>query len=179
MKVIIIISFLFFLGISIMAQDKGSNNITMKDTLVIDSLSQKPMLLGYCNRDAFQDTSFSWWFNSVYDMYSVDSTTADSLSGKLDNVKVTIVMGTWCSDSRREVPKFFKILDYLKLSPDKITIITVGRDRKGRGSETDDLKIELVPTMIFYKNNSEIGRIVESPKVSLEKDMLKILDAGI
>jgi len=50
------------------------------------------MLLGYCNRHAFQDTSFSWWFNSVYDMYEIDSTTALSFKDKLDDIKITIVM---------------------------------------------------------------------------------------
>ena len=39
-----------------------------------DPLNGKPMLLGICNRQAFNDTSFSWWFNSEYKMYEVDST---------------------------------------------------------------------------------------------------------
>ncbi len=159
-----------------MAQTNDSSSMAVKDTLVKDPLSQQPMLLGYCSRQAFQDTSFSWWFNSVYDMYEVDSTSTELLKDKLDNISITIVMGTWCSDSRREVPKLFKILDQLKFPPDKITIITVGRDRKGISHETDKLDIELVPTIIFYRNGSEIGRIVESPKISLEKDMIKFLE---
>lgn len=176
MKLTICVLLFFMIGITTMAQTNDSNVAAAKDTLVKDPLSQQPMLLGYCSRQAFQDTSFSWWFNSVYDMYEVDSASAEILKDKLKDVNITIVMGTWCSDSRREVPKLFKILDQLKFPSDKISIITVGRDRKGRGSETDNLKIELVPTIIFYRNGSEIGRIVESPKISLEKDMLKILE---
>ncbi len=176
MKSVIFLFLIFLFGITLMAQTRDSNSVAVKDTLVKDPLSQQPMLLGYCSREAFKDTSFSWWFNSVYDMYEVDSVSAESLKNKFKDVNITIVMGTWCSDSRREVPKLFKILDHLNFPPDKISIITVGRDRKGRGTETDNLKIELVPTIIFYRNGSEIGRIVESPKVSLEKDMLKILE---
>jgi hypothetical protein len=41
--------------------------------------------------------------------------------------------------------------------------------------EIDDLKIEFVPTFIFFKNDVEIGRIVEAPTESLEIDMVKIL----
>ncbi|MEJ2614863.1 MAG: hypothetical protein P8Z35_07895 [Ignavibacteriaceae bacterium] len=37
------------------------------------------------------------------------------------------------------------------------------------------MKIELVPTIIFYKDEKELGRIVETPNDSLEKDILKIL----
>ncbi len=172
MKAIIIILLIFLTGIPLMAQDSTK---AMKDTIVTDVLSQEPMLLGYTNRKAFQDTSFSWWFNSVHDTYNVDTAAAQNLADKLKDVKITIVMGTWCSDSRREVPRFFKILDYIKYPSDNVTIITVGRDRKGRGDETKGLDIELVPTFIFYKDGKELGRIVESPKVSLEKDMDKIL----
>jgi len=147
-----------------------------KDTVVIDTTNNQRMLLGYCNRQAFQDTSFSWWFNSVYDMYEIDSTTTLSFKDKLDNIRITIVMGTWCSDSRRVVPKFLRVLDYLKFPKDSTSIIAVGRNRKGRANETDEMKIELVPTIIFYRNSLEIGRIVESPKETIEKDILKILN---
>ncbi len=176
MKTLLIILFVIFAGISIMAQNKDTTASAKKDTLVKDVLTQEPMLLGYCTREAFKDTSFSWWWNSLYDMYEVDSVTTQKMAGKLDSVDITVVMGTWCSDSRREVPRFFKILDSIKYPQNKITIITVGRNLKGMSDETDSLDIERIPTIIFYKDGKELGRIVESPKVSLEKDMLKILD---
>ncbi len=34
-----------------------------------------------------------------------------------------------------------------------------------------NLKIERVPTIIFYRNGVELGRITETPVQSLEKDM--------
>jgi hypothetical protein len=37
------------------------------------------------------------------------------------------------------------------------------------------LGIERVPTFIFYKNNSEAGRIIEVPVTSLEQDTRDIL----
>jgi hypothetical protein len=110
-------------------------------------------------------------------MYDVDSITALKLKDKVDNIKITIIMGTWCSDSRRVVPKFLKVTDYLKIPDNDVSILTIGRDKKGRANETDSLKIELVPTIIFYRNGKEIGRIVESPKETIEKDVLKILDS--
>jgi len=170
-----LIFYMFIMGITAMAQTNNLSTSASKDTTVIDPESQQPILLGYCTRQAFSDTSNSWWFNSVYDMYEVDSTSADSIHNKLNDINITIVMGTWCSDSRREVPKLFKILDDLKFPSNKVSILTVGRDMKGRSTETESLRIEKVPTIIIYKNNSEIGRIVEAPEVSLEKDMLKIL----
>ncbi len=81
-----------------------------------DTMTGKPMLLGNCTREAFNDSSFSWWFNSNYNMYEVDSTSLAKIADKIKNTDITIVMGTWCSDSRTLVPEFYKILDYLKLS---------------------------------------------------------------
>ena len=39
-----------------------------------------------------------------------------------------------------------------------------------------DLDIELVPTFIFYRNGEELGRIVETPEDTLEKDLAEIVN---
>jgi ribosomal protein L30E len=38
-----------------------------------------------------------------------------------------------------------------------------------------DLKVERVPTFIFYRDGKEIGRIVENPQKSLVEDFLEII----
>jgi thiol-disulfide isomerase/thioredoxin len=141
-----------------------------------DPFNGKPMLLGLCTREAFNDTSFSWWFDSEYKMYEVDSTSLAKISDKIKNTDITIVMGTWCSDSRTLVPEFYKILDYLKYPSDKVKLINIDRDKKGRDDEIAGLNIRLVPTFIFYHNGKEVGRIVESPAETLEKDLEIILN---
>ncbi|HKI77409.1 MAG TPA: hypothetical protein VKA26_02590 [Ignavibacteriaceae bacterium] len=143
--------------------------------LTKDSSTGKPMLLGYCTRDAFNDSSFSWWYNSEYNMYEVDSTALQNAAEELNDKIITIVMGTWCSDSRSEVPKFYKILDYLNYPTDSVKLIMVGRNKKGKNGEVKDLDIQRVPTFIFYDHNKEIGRIIEYPEESLDRDMMKIL----
>jgi thiol-disulfide isomerase/thioredoxin len=141
-----------------------------------DPFNGKPMLLGLCTREAFKDTSFSWWFDSGYKMYEVDSTSLAKISDKIKNTDITIVMGTWCSDSRTLVPEFYKILDYLNYPSDKVKLINIDRDKKGRDDEIAGLNIRLVPTFIFYHNGKEVGRIVESPAETLEKDLEIILN---
>ena len=39
----------------------------------------------------------------------------------------------------------------------------------------EGLDIQRTPTFIFFKNGVEIGRIVETPRDSLENDILKIV----
>ena len=142
---------------------------------VIDSESGKPMLIGTCTRNVFSDTSFSWWFNSGYQMYEPDSLTINELKPALDNIDITLILGTWCSDSREQVPHFFKIIDETGFPENRINMICVDRDKKSTSGEVDSLNIKLVPTFIFYKDGKEMGRIEESPNDTIEKDMYVII----
>jgi thiol-disulfide isomerase/thioredoxin len=149
------------------------------NTITIDEKTDKPMLIGHTTLEAFNDTSFSWWWNSAYNMYEVDSADIEELKVKLDDVDIKIVMGTWCSDSRTEVPHFYKILDEINYPKDKVTLINVNRDKRGLENEVEGLDINFVPTFIFYKSGEEIVRIIEMPYETLEKDMLELVTANV
>jgi thiol-disulfide isomerase/thioredoxin len=149
------------------------------NTITIDEKTDKPMLIGYTTLEAFNDTSFSWWWNSAYNMYEVDSVDVEELKIKLDDVDIKIVMGTWCSDSRTEVPHFYKILDEINYPEGKVTLINVNREKRGLENEVEGLDINFVPTFIFYKAGEEIGRIIEMPYETLEKDMLELVTANV
>jgi hypothetical protein len=84
-------------------------------------------------------------------------------------------MGTWCPDSRREVPRFLHVLDLWKFPPEKVTFIGVDDAKISPVGEYTGLGIQRVPTFILYKNNIEAGRIIENPVTSLEQDIVNIL----
>ena len=149
------------------------------NTITTDEKTDKPMLIGYTTLEAFNDTSFSWWWNSAYNMYDVDSVDVEELKVKLEDVDIKIVMGTWCSDSRTEVPHFYKILDEINYPGEKVTLINVNRDKEGLENEVEGLDINFVPTFIFYKYGEEMGRIIEMPYETLEKDMLEIVSVSV
>jgi thiol-disulfide isomerase/thioredoxin len=149
------------------------------NTITTDEKTDKPMLIGYTTLEAFNDTSFSWWWNSAYNMYEVDSTAAEELKVKVEDVDIKIVMGTWCSDSRTEVPHFYKILDEINYPEEKVNLINVNRDKQGLENEVEGLEINFVPTFIFNKAGEEIGRIIEMPYETLEKDMLELVSANV
>ncbi len=146
-----------------------------KNKKIKDPETSTPMLIGQVNLQAFQDPAFSSWFNSEYQMYKIDSTSLKGKANKLKNYDLTLVLGTWCGDSRREIPQILKILDYLNYPKDKVKIYTVDRNKKGLNDEVDSLNIQKIPTIIFYKDNKETGRIIEKPKVTLEKDLVNII----
>ena len=162
-------SIILFFALSYIVQAQEINKLS------VDDKSGKPMLIGLCDRTAFADTSFSWWFDSETNIYSVDSASFKNISDKLKDVKITIVMGTWCGDSKREVPRFFKILDFLDYDQKNIKLICVDRKKTTPTGEVENLDIKFVPTLIFYRDSNEIGRIIETPKESLEKDLVLII----
>ncbi|APF19350.1 thioredoxin family protein [Caldithrix abyssi DSM 13497] len=91
--------------------------------------------------------------------------------------RVLIFLGTWCPDSEREVPRFFKILDAAGLSSKlPVEMWAVDRKKSLPNELPQKYHIEYVPTFIFEINNREIGRIIESPEaLYLEEDVLNIL----
>ena len=114
-------------------------------------------------------------WDDAYFNYEVDEIAADELIPLTENIKILIVAAQWCSDSRDVIPALYKVLDYLSFPEEDVEIIMVNRDKKGLSDEVDDLGIDFVPTIIFYTNTEEIGRIIEQPLESIEKDMLSIL----
>ncbi|MDA3860642.1 MAG: thioredoxin family protein [Melioribacteraceae bacterium] len=162
-----VFTILLIFVLTITAQDKNKTTI--------DTKSGTPMLVGLCDREAFADTNFAWWFNSGYKFYDPDADVVSKILDVKTEYSITIVMGTWCSDSRREVPRFYKLLDALNFSEGKIELINVDRSKSGIDADVSNLKIELVPTFIVYSNGKEMGRIIETPEESLEIDLLKIL----
>jgi thiol-disulfide isomerase/thioredoxin len=143
----------------------------------LDEKKGTEMLIGYCNRDAFAtlNSNFDSAYKAEYPLYHTDEPTMKQLAQKLNGVKITVVMATWCGDSKEWVPRFYKIMDELKFNYINLTLICVDRSKKAPGTIVDDFKIELVPTFIFYRDKMELGRIVETPGDLMEKEILKIV----
>ncbi len=142
-----------------------------------DPTRHKEVMLNICTREGITTfDEFKASYDPNYAAYHVDSTVLKELGKLAKGKKITIVLGTWCGDSKYQVPHFLKVADALNLSDKDITFIAVDGTKKAENGLIDKLKIERVPTIIFNdKKGTEIGRITESPKETIEKDMLKIL----
>ena len=120
--------------------------------------------------------------------YQPDTEDLAVLTAVPETVEIICVMGTWCGDSEREVPRFWKILQEADNSNLTLAHFAVGRasDEKARKlmveigfdeSLRDVYNVELVPTFIFYRGDRELGRIIEPPVGTLEGDAAEILTA--
>jgi len=139
---------------------------------IIDPRLDKEILYGYCDRSGLEKGEFGKSFDEYYQIYQPDQAVLDSLKLKKKGVEILIVLGTWCSDSQEQVPKFFKILDKIKFDKKSVEMICVNRDKDAGDVETVNYNIQKVPTFIVYRKGQEIGRIIETPYTSLEKDLL-------
>ena len=110
-----------------------------------------------------------------YKEYETDPLMIAKLSLEINKYEIKGFMGTWCGDSKRETPPFYKILEQADFNLKNLELITVNRSKKTPDNLQEGLNIIRVPTFIFYKDGKEIGRYVERPRESLEKDMLKIV----
>jgi len=133
------------------------------------------ILLGQANQNGLKQAPFKEWYIKNYAEYDVDKNISAALKHLLKDVKVKVFMGTWCEDSQRETPKFYKIMAAAEYSKSNIALISVSRINDTVEGFEVGLNIISLPTFIFYKNDKEIHRIVESPMISLEKDMITIL----
>ncbi len=139
----------------------------------------KEKLLGKVDKSAFLEDSFVRWFEPGYSGYELDSTTIKTFKDDIGSLQIKVFMGTWCGDSKRETPRFYKILEAASFPMDQLAMVAVDyvkpNYKKSPGGEEKGLNIVKVPTFIFYKDGKEINRIIESPVISLEKDIQAIV----
>ena len=115
------------------------------------------------------------WFAPDYDRYKVNAALLEEITPLLKDKKVSLIMGTWCEDSQREVPGMMKILAAAGYSTKQMEIIAVDEDKRTPSGIELPFEATYVPALIVYENGEEINRIVEFPIESLEKDLLAIV----
>ena len=176
-----ILSFLFAFSAQAQTQDTLVTTQLKTDSIkynrvVLDTNIEKAILIGYCTEEGISSSPiFSNYYEHEYNNYVPKLDFLETLTEDLNKVRIVVIFGSWCPDSQREVPRFMRILDEMNFPLDSLSIICVNRLKAVPDVNTKRYMIEFVPTIIFYRNNFEIGRIVESPKETLEDDMASIL----
>ena len=132
-------------------------------------------IIGVFERKELSNNPHAEWFNQNYSDYNLDKETLNKLKPLFENIEITVFMGTWCSDSRKEIPVFFKLIDKLRINENSIELIGMTLEKTTPDSLELNQNLINVPTFIFKKDGKEINRIVEFPLETIEKDILEIL----
>ena len=152
------------------------NSSDIPEGMFEDPKTGKPMLLGKITIEELQQEPFNEWYQMESDGYEVDTELTNAISDP-GQYTYEVFLGTWCGDSRREVPRMEKIFSKMGIDMSNVLIVTLDRDKVSPGGEQEGKDIRYVPTLIVSKDNQEIGRIVESPSsetATLESDLFEI-----
>jgi thiol-disulfide isomerase/thioredoxin len=118
-------------------------------------------------------------FLTMYEQPPIEPPFIDMLQRVQEGADAIVFLGTWCSDSERDVPRFLRIADEIGMNEGRYTLYSLDRKMKSPEGLEDNYQVERVPTFIFLRKGKEIGRIVELPKTTLEGDMLNILAGSL
>jgi thiol-disulfide isomerase/thioredoxin len=89
--------------------------------------------------------------------------------------EIKVVFGDWCSDSRKYIPAFIKTMEFSENKKLQVSFVNVDRPLKEPADVLAQLNVNKVPTFIVFKDGKEIGRIIETPKATVEEDLAAIL----
>jgi thiol-disulfide isomerase/thioredoxin len=170
MKRIITVTFLLF---CFQISTSQTLNHSVKDA------KGKDKLLGKINKEGLTQAPFNDWFSQNHEDYIVNKPLAKSFKKQLNDYSVKVFLGTWCGDSKREVPRFYKVLEAVNFPEAQLEVYALDKTKEAYkqspNGEEKDLNIHRVPTFIFYKDGKEVNRIVEHPKATFENDISAIL----
>jgi len=164
---------IFSITLIVLAMNVSAQEVNKK---IHDQAKNKDILINTCSREGMMTfPEFKEMYDPLYASYTPDPATIAELKKLIKKEKIKIVFGTWCGDSKVNVPHFFKILDDLDFKEKNVEIIAVDGHKKAEDGLLNGLDITRVPTFIvFDKQGKELGRITEGPNTTLEGDLLAI-----
>lgn len=132
-------------------------------------------LLGHVTREQLR--AYESWKPLFVEPYVPDAAAITAIRANADGVAVLLVVATWCPDSKREVPRFFAIMDGAGIRESQLTMVGVDRTKKDAEGLTEKWGISRVPTFVFLRNGQEVGRVVERTPAgaTLEGEIARVL----
>ena len=92
---------------------------------------------GEFSRDQLENSTHNSWFVENNNAHSLNEALISQIDSLFYDIEVTIYMGTWCEDSQREVPGFFKIIDALEANDQIQPIIGLNEDKVSHDGSFD------------------------------------------
>jgi hypothetical protein len=142
--------------------------------VIYDSIKAENILYGECNREGFLNGDFEKWFTPEYNAFVVNEKVFNP-DYRVQFDSIYVLLATWCSDSQREVPRFCKIMDTEYFKGTNVKYFCFDGNKKNDVIDSEAFYLQYVPTIIFYYHGDELCRIVETPRISLEEDIMDLL----
>jgi thiol-disulfide isomerase/thioredoxin len=134
---------------------------------------ESPVLIGTTSREAVEMFSPDWVEAEVTSQ--PEAAGIQALASIEPGAEVEVFLGTWCGDSRREIPRLWKALDQLGSTPFGLSYVAVDRGKKEPAAPIAEGGVLYLPTLIVKRNGHEVGRIVETSPHGVEADLADLL----
>ena len=138
-----------------------ANSESENSSMAVGKISQEQLLSDY------------QYFQQSYRMYSLSEEEMLEIKRWPTGLHVEVYFGTWCHDSQREVPRFLKVLNETAGMSSRLVGLDYNKSEPNGTAKNHDIKY--TPTFIVYRDNKEVGRIIERPKVSITADISAML----
>ncbi|MBX7183509.1 MAG: hypothetical protein K1Y01_00020 [Vicinamibacteria bacterium] len=137
-------------------------------------------LVGRVTTSDLKAAPYSDWFDGQYARYQPDAANVERLRPLLGGVSVEAFFGTWCGDSRRQIPRLARLLDLAGVNESRLTLVALSdrpmEFKQAPGRPEAKRYVHRTPTIVVLRDGREIGRIVETPAATLDSDLLAILE---
>ncbi len=111
--------------------------------------------------------------------YEPDSSAISYLSEIKFPVYISVIFGTWCHDTKKHLPSFFKIIEEASNPNIGVAYTGISKDKSQPEGTYERFNLTNTPTFIIYYEEKEIGRIVEQPDLRLEEELVEIIRSGL
>jgi thiol-disulfide isomerase/thioredoxin len=140
------------------------------------AVPEEAVLLGPVSREKVE--AVPEWVQAEVDARP-EAAAAAALAAVEPGAEVTVYLGSWCGDSRREVPRFWKALDAAGAAvPFTVRYVAVDRQKKEPADAVAQDGIRYLPTFIVRRGGHEVGRVVETSPKGIESDLLALLNGS-
>lgn len=134
---------------------------------------ETPVLIGPTTRDKIEAAP-EWTLAEVEARPEADA--SRQLAEVEPGAEVVVFLGTWCGDSRRELPRLWKAMDSGSGAVNfQIRYIGVDHEKKEPTDLVRENHVLYLPTFIVRRGGHEVGRIVETAPNGIERDLLALL----
>jgi len=164
-NVILLLITLFYMNASnaqdfVRESDKKTGNVLLRGKINFDHI--------------LNETSFDWLATGAK-TYHPNRDMIDGLNRISGDYRFVVFAGTWCSDTKELLPKFYKVLTEVGIDLRSVEMYGVNRAKEALNIESTLYGIKNIPTVIIMHQYREVGRIVETVNLSIEEDLYSIM----
>ncbi|MDO8897155.1 MAG: thioredoxin family protein, partial [Bacteroidales bacterium] len=118
-------NYLIFFILFMISTNSISQNI---NNVITDPVRNREVLIDILDRDGLQTGEMGVNYADFYESYVSKNEIIESLKTMVQDVNVTIVLASWCGDSKQQVPAFLKVLDQIGFNENNLLMIGVDFD---------------------------------------------------